>query len=470
MINNFLKDKFNLSAISFCGGIFILIIVISFLNLSQKPHIRFFEVIGEEQSADFTNQKVKIYFSSPMNKDKTSEYINIEPAAKFRTAWSNNNLFLIFEQNLAADTTYKISFNSNFKNLYNESLQSDQQVEFKTKSLTFLYVQLKDGKRSIVKSDLNLNTQTVYSDDNIQTFDAGGNNLVVIVNKINKTNDIKIINLKTLKVDTLNGNNNLILDIAFSPTRNEFAYVRQSAVVKPEYTQPLEDTSIVIYNLDTKDSKSIDFVLPGEGVTNIQFSPDGNSILYKTSQSYYQLIDISNTQNVIQLGRFLSSGGFNFDGSKLSFVEFDPILANTKNQYIVSLSVERNSTKITDGEIPVLDPQYYHNSNKMLYAEEYKDLERTKGIYRIVSIDSDSLEKHILIEDDKRSIEIPKISFDDSYILVEGYYDTDLLSMQKVRIFDFQTKPESGDLMLYNIQTKSITKLSERGYDAIWIR
>lgn len=468
-LKNILKDRFNLAAALTFTILTLLIIAFWLLSVISQPHVRFFELEGQINSADFSNQRVKVFFSSPMNKDSTQNYITIEPSIDFKTAWSGNNLFIIFDTNLRSTTSYTIKFSPSFKDLYNKAL-STKSITFKTKKQEFLYVDSSNNTKKIVKSDLDFNKVVLYENENIETFDAGKSYLAVITKNPNQTNSLNIINIDNKSVTTLNVGTKIIPSISFSPKLNEIAYVTQSVILRSTYAQPLEDTSINFYNIDTKETKTINYSAPGEGVTNIKYAPDGNSILYKTSQSYYQIMDVSNAENSILLGRFLADGGFNFDGSKLAFVEFDPVQAFSKNQYIAEINVERDSRLITNGDVPVLDPEYFNNSAGIIYSQRYKDLdERTKGQYRIVK-DLGNNNFQVLVEDEKRSLEIPKLSFDDRYILIEGYKETDLLSFENSRSFGFQTKPQTSDLMLFDLENNKLIDLNVRGYDAMWLR
>lgn len=468
MFQNFLKEKFNIAITISLIGILVLTILFIFLNLEVTTHVRSFEVNGGAEKAELKNTTVKVSFSGPMNKDSSDRFISVSPSTEFSTAWSNNVLYVIFKKNLNSNTEYSVKVSSEMKDVYNKNLSKDFVYDFKTESLNLAFIKSENNTKKVVLTDANLeNSKDLFNSPDLRLFALNKDYLVVVTRKDNLDN-LQLLNLKNGFIRNFNIESSVIERIDFSPLKNEFIYLTQEVTKISGYNSLSDRIDIHQYNIDTNESRIINADQPALQVIDIKYLPDGESIMYKTADGYYNLMPINNPNSQTQLGRFLADGGFNNNGDKAVFVGFDPAQTFAQYQYIIQLNADRSQENITDGSFGALDPQYFNNDNSLVFAQKYKELEATKGIFKIVRLNEDKSVDSIL-EDENQSLELPKVSPDDRYIVIEKYTEEALLDYQNQRNFLFQTKPNNASLIIYDLVEKKIIDHNIQGIEAKWV-
>lgn len=68
------------------------------------------------------------------------------------------------------------------------------------------------------------------------------------------------------------------------------------------------------------------------------------------------------------------------------------------------------------------------------------------------------------------SLEFPKPSYDDKFIVIEKYTQDELLDYTKQRDFVFETKPSTAELVVYDTQRNVLYQNGSRGINALWVR
>jgi len=474
------KDRFILFVLLSVIVIILLIVLFIFLTNFVKPHISIVEINGDKQSASFTNQRLKIYFSRPMKKDTLkgsnkidNALIQINPNANYTLTWVGNTLFIIFNDSLQSSTQYSVKISKELKDLYDTSLNEDYTYLFKTKTPQIAYIEktYASTKSNIVISDYNFeNKKNLYSDDGIKFFGLNSLYLVTVIEK-NKVDDISVINLSTNKVKKLELINVKINSLDLSQNTNKFVYTSQEVLVRDQYTvpKPGKYSQVFIYNLENDESTIFNPKNTAQDVSEVKFSRDGKNIIYKAADSFYYLANIDKQDSYSSIGRFLAFGSFNKDESKIVFVNYDPLQTYTKDQFILEFSSDRTIKNLTNGDVPVLDPTYFNNDDKIIFSEKSKDLERTKGIYKIVLSDLKGNHQDIY-HDNQRSLELPKISYDDRYIMLERYNELDLLNLDNQREFGSQNKPAFANLIIYDQKEDKLIDKNIIGIEGIWIK
>ncbi len=465
----FFKDKFNLIMSFSIVVILILILIFVYLNLNTAPHVRFVEINGDQNSLGIKDQRVKVYFSGPMNKDSSAHYVTINPSANFSTSWSNNTLFIIFKGNLIASTDYQIKISKDMKDVYGKNLTEDFLYNFKTENLHLAYIQKNSqSDQQIILADPDFqNPKVLFQTSNIKLFALNKDYLVVVTDsegidslqfKNLKTGEIKKFDLGSVTIDRLD----------FSPVANQFIYLTQEIEKKDEYTQPSNQIDLNLYDIDSGTNKILNSDYLSIQIIDMKYSADGGSILFKSSDSYYYIIPIDNPSDKTVLERFLADGGFNKDSDKIIYIAYDPLSTYTKAQYLTVYTSDRKQKKLTNGDVPVLDPEYDFTDDDIIFAQEYKELPTTKGIYEIVKIDNKGNEK-VLLKDEDRSLELPRISPDDRYIVIERYTKQNLLNFEDQRNYLFQTKPSSASLIVLDQKDKKLIDNNIIGIEAMWV-
>lgn len=468
MFKNFFKEKFNIAIFLSTGVILLLILLFIFLNLSSKTHVRFVQIDGGQESAEINNNQIKVFFSGPMNKDSSDRFINIDPSVEFSTAWSNNTLFITLHSNLSSSTEYNLTISNKMADIYGEPLGEDFTYTFVSEDLSLAFLQSESETKKVILSDPNLdNFKELYQSPYLKLFDLN-DEFLAVVERIDDLDNLKLINLRTGFIKDFNLKSVVIDKIDFSPIDNKFIYISQKVNPQNGYNILSGEVEMKIYDIDSDQTTLLN---PGQTLVqtvDVKFSPDGGSILYKTGDGYFNLMPLNNTNDVVQLGRFLAEGGFNGSGNKVVFIGFDAVESFTEYQFIVQLNADRSQKKITDGSNGVLDPRFYNNEESILYAEKYKELESTKGLYRIVKYMEDGDIEEVL-SDSNESLELPIISPDDRYIAIEKYTASSLLNFENQRNFLFQTKPDRATLIVYDLLEKMVINKDISGIDARWI-
>lgn len=466
------KIKFNTLLISSFVSIFALILMFIFLNTFIHTKVVAVNLNGNKDNANISNQQIRIDFNRPIKKETIENNINIEPTIKFRSLWSGNTLVIIPDSSLDSQTKYTITVNKNIVDIYGDTLTEDFNYEFTTEIPKFAVIE------KIPAS--NLDTIAIYNADqtgrqqllqreNIVFYGINSNYLVLVTEDKYK-NNIEILNRNTGEVKDFNLPNIRINSFSFSPSKykNEFAYIKQEIEVYPTYYLPRSDAKVYVYNIDTQEEKEFNPQDTAKDVAFIEYSRDGSSLLYKTGDSFFNLAETDQQEEYVGIGRFLSNGNFNYDNTLLALINFDPLNTYTTAQFITVFDSNRNTKQITNGDTPALDPQFKNRTNEILYAEFWKELPTTKGIYKIVQTDLEG-NKIDIIKSENFSLELPTISADDRYIAMEQYTEINLKDYSKIRNYGFQNKPYSGSIIIFDTTTNKVYDNKLIGINVKWL-
>jgi len=457
------------------GNVSLLVLLISlliFLNTYSHPRVLQVMLAGEKDFALVKDQQIKIDFNRPIKKENINDYISITPNFEYRNLWSGNSLIIIPSTTLDSQTEYTIKIIKEIEDIYNDNFEKDYLFTFKTEIPQFAMIEKKfDSSLNTIatyNADLT-NRKEIISDNNIKFYGIN-KNFTVIVTENNYTNNIKILNRATTEVQNFNLINVKINAFSFSTSlnKNEFAYTKQEVEVMENYYTPKSFSKAYIYSLDTKSEYEFNPEGTNYEVVALKYSNDGNSLLYKNSESFYTLAETNDKSNFTGIGRFLSEGNFNRDNTSIVFVAYDPLQTYSASQFLSIFDSNRLTTKIDNKNIPVLDPQFKHRTDEIVYAEKFKDMELTKGIYKIMQIDLLG-NKSEIVSSDKYSLELPQPSPDDRYISIEQYTEINLKNFNATRSFGFQNKPASGSVLIYDTLNKKLYNNNLIGIDVKWL-
>lgn len=459
----------------------VITILLIFLNATSKPHIRNIEVEGGNAQAEFYDSKIKIYFNTPILRTENNKpidfknYISFEPSTEFNSTWSGNTLFLIPKATLLEDTDYKITINPGIKDIYGNSIDSTFSQNFKTKPLTITYLQKNypKSKDKIIKRNLkSSNEEVLFEEENIKEYSLNKDYLIVSNTLSDKTNNVQILDLQTKFKKDLGFKNTNISRIDISKNINVFIYIYQDVKPADPIPQPLSTNNIKIYDLTT--SKVTDFNPnnTASDVMDANFSPDGRSILYRTSDSSYFLATVDSTDNPIAVGRYIGTGGFNKDGTKVLFVNYDPLQTYSSFPFIVIFTSDRKTIQITDGQTYTVDPIFSNTTDDIILGLRYKDLLGAQGLFKVSEVSPGLYENTFVFKDvyteTNYSLELPKPSWDDRYILAEKYDQAALLDYQNQRNFINQRKPNKANLIIFDRKENKVISEIPNAFDGEW--
>lgn len=466
------KDNFYKATIFVIGVLTILIAVFVYLNSLRGPHVRNIELEGQQMRAEYVDQRLRIQFSRPIQRENVSELIKIEPDAEYSISFIRNDLQLIFSENLNSNQEYKLTVSKDLKDIYNESLIDDYTFTFKTKEQKFAFIKKADpeetnSKDKVIESSIDLKSQiTLFESDQIKYFVRYSNLLAVVEINPDRTQNLVLLENGDIKKDFKFQNKNIISIDLVAP--NHLLYILQSVEARDNFLIPQNRAEIFIYDIQKEEGRVFNPKNTGVDAIYAKFSPDGSSAIYKTSDSFFYLSEISEESDPIAIGRFQTTGGFNPKLNKIIFTEFDPLQNYSSFPFISIFSSDREISNVTDGTIYILDPTFFKKTDDIIYAERHKELEGTAGIFKIVSIIDD--EKIDILEDKQYSLEIPKVSFDDRYLLIEKYSQFDLLDYKNQRDFFNYRKPLYADLVIYDMVAKKVVGVMENSIEGEWLK
>lgn len=451
----------------------ILIVLFLILNTFVHPKVTSILIKGGQDSALIRNQQIRLEFNRPIKRDNIADYIKINPSIEFRTIWSGNSLVVIPNQVLDSDTNYNLSISRELEDIYNEKFIEDFEFIFKTEQPKIALIEkpLNSNQEilAIYNSDLT-NRQQILVRENIKYFGIN-ENFAVIVTENNYSNNIEILNRRTNEVRSLDLVNQRVSAFSFSSstTRNEFAYTKQDIEVKANYYLPKSKSKIYIYSLDSYSQNEFNPQGTAEDVTSLEYSNKGESLLYRTGDSFYSIAESQNPENYTGIGRFLSEGNFSKDDDDIVFIAFDPLNTYDSIQFLSVFNSNRETTKIESNNIPVLDPKFKNKTDNIVYAERMNELITTKGIYKIMETDLKGNKKELLASAENKSLELPVLSFDDRYIAIEQYTAEQLKDYQNSRNLGFQTKPHAGNIIIFDTVLNKIYDNNVLGSSVQWL-
>jgi WD40 repeat protein len=466
------KNKYErLLAVTF-AVLALAVLTLGFLNTQLRAHVRSVDIVGSQNQAAIAGQKITLHFNQPMDKNSVIAALQVNPATtKFDVGWGVNTLLISFRGSLESNTKYTLTIGDSAQDIYGTKLAGQFKYEFMTKVPSFIYAERNylatQHADNIIRSSINGDKETLFSADDIDLFAANGKYLAVSINNPAGDSSLKLVNLSTKKVTDITLSNRRISKLVFSPTQDQFIYVAQEVSISDGVAIPTTPNMIYLYGIDTQETKNLDPQNTAQDVADLVFAPDGNSVLFRGDDGTYYLFDINNPDNLVMIGKHFATGGFNPNSDRIAFVDYDPLGTGADYPYINVLNTNRENISVTKGENFVVDPQFFHNSNQMVISEKYQDLEGTKGMFKVVVLGDDG--KPLLdFNQDNYSLELPKVSTDDRYVLVERYGQEELTNYQNMRSFVFQTKPYSATLVLYDLQQKKFLDQTWNGVDAVW--
>lgn len=458
------------------GALTFLIALFILLNSFTKPHVRSIRTLGDSSKAEFSNQRIEIFFNRPIQKnDENNKPIDIKPFIKstpefdYNFVWSGNNLLIIPKTILDSSTQYTIEVLPGLTDIYNNKIEDSYSYSFSTKEQFLIYMEKNYPKAAdkIVRRNISGTViETLFESKNIKSFSMNSNYLVVVVTP-ERTDDIIVLDLDSKKQNDFKLQNTTVSKVDISSISNNFLFIYQDVEIQEQFLLPLSNNIIKIYNIDNSETISFN---PRETATDVMdalFSPDGLNILYRSTESFYYLANADPNVDPISIARFTGTGGFNKDGTKIVFSNYDPLQIASAYPFIVTFTSDRETSNLTDGLEYVLDPTFKNKEDVVVYSQRYLELLGTQGIFEIYQRNLNK-EATPLFRDSTRSLELPKVSWDDKYLATEAYETKDLLDYLNQRSFISQRKPTKASIIVFDLQKKEKIFEINNAINAAW--
>jgi len=450
-----MQTRFNKLFAITVGLLVICCLILVLMLQNQGPHVR-------NSSFDNSGYRtvITLNFSAPLLPDQqVDQYITVQPSAVFSANHTGSQITVVFQQNLSADSEYRVTVNAGLKDTRGVAGERVYVTDFNTEPARFTYLKRNYdcNKKSnseicndqIVERQIGSNNEVVLSEaEHIKTFDRNRDWLVVLRAENEETDVLYAVNLKTKetvrvpifgyeKVDKL----------SISPTSSVVAFT--TTQLKGSFTVKLS-----AYMLDQ--ARFYEIKPPGDdnGVSYFAFSNDGNSLLYEDfNQSYFVTNPLTPNYTPVLLGSYSQSGSFNFNDSKIIFqkgavqnVVYDSKTQETRSIYL-SDSVTKLAFASTSNDIFAIEFIYgttSYTTKIIKYQNESEDFYRPNNEMNIDGFVSSPDDEHMLIEVSP----------------IKTTYDTD-------KLYSGYSRPKNGQLVLYDTKSKKELLVLD-GINPVW--
>lgn len=445
-----------------------LVVVLALLNLNTGFKLRNFDVLqGNKESADIYKQTFSLYFNRPILAGQNLDsLITIEPPQKLYFSSIGSELLIQPSLNLQSNTDYKIKIDSEFKDIFNSNIGNTLELSFKTRPLDLYYTTRNGDVTSLIKRNIaNNSEETIVSLQDLVKFSIG-QDFVSLINRLNFDEQELVI----LKTDNQEQVRPLppeysVYDFQFVPNQPFAYFTARTATQDAEYGTIYSTRKLYLLNLQDFSFEQVSIPEQIEDLEELIISPDGQALMYRdTAESIYYLMDVTDPQSPVSLGRFVSASGFNFNSKLLMFTTAD-FLNSSGEAHTVTIDSERAVEVVQPDTVANIDAEWANTTNAIVLAKKYAELENTKGLFQLELIIDNQIARSIRV--DNESLELPKVSPDDSYIVAEKYTQDNLQNLENIRSIGYQAKPGFGKLVVIDAVTWQILTEID-GLNASW--
>lgn len=448
----------------------VLIVILGFVVNTQQTRLVKVSISGNKDQAHVKSQRIEFRFNSPISKTLSNPSLKAfiddkEFELGTKEFISGENVYVFFDNNLEYGTSYKIELEG-LKDVFHKDV-AHVSTQFKTAYPQFYYLHLNEGTDRILKYDLETEKETTFFEaENIQNY-VFNSNYVAVVIEAEEYSKLLIQDAKSGKqVKELHFDFQQIGKIDMTEKGNKVLFTLQDYKFEDEFVIPTTGFVPYYYDIDSENQQKFEYANMDFDISEIIISPDSNFVLFEDSIEGFYLVDLNDSDSGIALGRYISTGGFSFDAQKIVFLSFEPEVVD-KNIFIVYYDIKSGLKTLTNGDYEVIDPKFFNNSDRMIYSKEKGKVD-SRGIYKIVESDLEGKENDIFDMDDF-SLEYPRLSFDDRYVVVEKYSKDQLLDYNYSRTSGYLTKPEKAELVVYDLKEKKIVIQGLKGIEANWL-
>ncbi len=461
-----LSKRFALAA----GVLIAFIILLAIVAETTSASLREVSLEGTNQNAELVDQQLTFRLSRPLENDSlTKENIQVDPAVGFEFISRGEQLIVAFTQALAADTAYQIKV-VDAVDIFGEPV-AEFSHEFRTKSLRIVYLENNPAGEldRIMATDLdNTNPIELYVSYDIIQF-SKHEQTICIIKQNGKVSEAILIDLETAEQTVLFGDNYDVYDAHFTSDGSKIYLLAQTVEAYEDYVIPLTGKQVYMFATAEKYMAALDLGEYAVDIDDLQISPAGDAILIKSAfDSIYYLVDVYGGDDAYPLGRFMGSSGFNLRGNEILFTsifgDFDTF------PYIELIDDKKQKITLTDKQIFTQDPAFFSEDDRIAYSKQVQAMPDSKGLFGIVVSDRESELLTFSQADLGLSIEYPKVSPDNRYILVESYTLAQIQDYENQRLISsVNSKPSFAKLKVYDLETKTfLESFAVSGIEAVW--
>lgn len=442
------------------------------------------------------DQQLKIYFNRPFRINNNEKMIKIYPETEFVTKTSASILKIEFIQNLDYNTQYRIEFLENLVDIFDNKLSRNKEIYFKTKNPEILYIERNypNQKDKIIKLDLsNFTTKKILTDKLIKQISAN-KKYVSYINVLNSEyEDICYINFIESNPDSekkcLNLEKFLIKKIQVHPNENKIFFIGQkqqeidnysgNRIKIPDLNNP--HNNLYIYDINTNDLTKKLILDYNTDILDLKISKSGKYMLVKLNDvnnpGYYYLINTNDLTKIQPLNSFLSLQDFNFLENQIIGVNFNRLNTyDSTGNLVQTIDQDLQITDVINNENLIFDVIYKNKTPKIIFSQKYQENESFIGLFEIKIFDLTTKEDSSLLKEEGFSLENPKISSDDNFLVVEKFTNEqiekntfDISEFKIKRDFVFHFKPGRGNILIYSLKENKLIKEITNSINPIFI-
>lgn len=435
------------------GSLVIVLVVLLLLNTGSGLRIRQVVIEGGFSEAEISSQQIVVRFNRPMAKQNWEELVTIEPEAEISFLERGTDLFIFFPKNIIANSEYTLSLSAEIKDIYEEPLGETETVNFTTRKLELYGQNLGEDETTISRWVLpEMEKSDLYSTDkSIRQYDVSSDFIAVVEEVKSEVYAVKLLNVNTRSEQWLTDTDSeSAYAVQFVPARNLLYILKEKITYIDEYPVSDGGRSLFLYSLDTGASTKLSLNEQIRDVDEFKVSQDGRTILLRDSaDAQYYVVDANNSANSLALGKFASTGGISPDNSKVAFSKLD-LVGNTPEPFIVTVNEEKEETIISKVSAYSIDPYYASTTDQIIYSRRFEEIEGSRGLFEVFLLKS---EDGIMtrLKESGLSLELPQLSPDDKFVVVESYMPEQLLDYANLRILGFQAKPNTSVAKIYSV-------------------
>lgn len=444
------------------------VILLALLNLNATFALRDFNVSGGDRfRAEIYNQSFSLYFNRPILPEQDLEsLISIEPPQQLYFSSIGSELLVQPSINLQANTEYTITLSNELKDVFGTTIGEDLEVEFKTRPLDLYYTTNSGDFTSLIRRNIDTDSEdTVVTLQDLVNYSIG-RDFVSLINRLTfDEQELVILNTRNNEQIRPLPPEYSVYDFQFIPNQPLAYFTARTATEDPEYGLIYSTRKLYLLNLDDFSFEAVLIPELIEDLEELIISPDGQALIFRdTSESIYYLMDVTDSLNPVSLGKYVAASGFNFNSQQLMFTGAD-FVDSSGEPYTLTVNAERAVDGVQPDTIANIDPDWANTTNAIVLAKRYSELENTKGLFQLELVVDKQVVRSIRVENE--SLELPRVSPDDSYIVAEKYTQENLQNLENLRSIGYQAKPGFGKLVIIDAVTWQILTEID-GLNASW--
>jgi hypothetical protein len=519
-----LNQKFNLIALSTLGLLGLGGLIFGVAGENRPPLLTHIGVVaGPQFQAEFSNQGIDLEFDRPMDRSsvlaalsiqvvsesestdasdsgESSEIVELNESGKptelsksvdspaFDLVWIGDRARINFKSGLSPDTEYVLTIGTAAQSIYARNIGEAIEYRFKTQPLQLAFLRRaafgSNSDDQIVfltppfaesVADSSENARVVFRAPRIKYYAATRSHLAVVTENMDKSNTLQIVDVDSGKTTRLEvGANHAITQIDIQ--RDILLILAQPVKMLSNIVIPDGPNVAKVYNFTT--SELSDLVVPEATGTLVsaKLTADASGLVVRSFDgisSMFLMARIEDLSKFAPLGSYLDVSDFSLKGDKMLFVALpSPGTAGAMFPEIYMQTDQRQATLINDPNLEnMIDPVFLNETNQILVSRLVDKRQFTRGLYAISQIDpaTKAFVDIISWADRNLTLELPKLSQDDNYFAAEVYSIEQITSFDGLRNMGYQTKPYSGDLLIYDLVTgEEVTTLPD-AISAQWL-